>query len=161
MLTQYTSYDEIRGALGVAEEEITDEVLALPIYEQILLFELYDMDPGMEAAFLALPTTSLSANQQRFKDLMQVFSAYVLAKQLLITLPMFGPQTIKDAKTELVRVNDPYKETREGVFGFYNLMKGRVLAAYQVLVPGAVLPTAPVITFMSGIALGADPVTGA
>lgn len=160
MLTQYTSYDEIRAALGVALEEIRDDVLALPSYEQVLLFDLYDLSTGMAAYYLAL-AGSLTANQQRFKDLVQVYAAYVLAKHLLISLSMFAPKDIKDAKTEMIRIDDPYAATREGVLAFLGLMRGRVLAAYLVLVPAAVLPSAPILNVMAAIPLGTDPVTGA
>jgi len=159
MLTDYTSYDDIRAALGVAPEEITDEVLALNSYEQILTFDLYDLTPAIGPYYLALSGV-LTADQERFKDLMQVYAAYVIAKHLLTSLPMFGPQSIKDAKTEIQRISDPYKATREGVLAFYELMRARLLAAYLVLVPSAPISSAAVFNVMAAIPLGADPVTG-
>lgn len=159
MLTEYTTYDDIRAALGVAPEEITDEVLALTSYEQILTFDLYALTPAIGPYYLALSGT-LSADQERFKDLMQVYATYVIAQHLLTSLPMFGPQNIKDAKTELQRVSDPYKGTRAGVISFYNLMRARLLAAYLVLVPGAPVAAAPIFNAIASIPLGADPVTG-
>lgn len=160
MLTQYTSYDEIRAALGVAPEEITDDVLSLPSYEQVLVFNLYDLSTGMAAYYLALGT-SLSANEQRFKDLLQVYATYMVASHLLISLSMFAPKDIKDAKTEMIRIDDPYAATREGVLAFLDLMRNRLLAAYLVLVPAATLPATATLVVMAVSPLGTDPVTGA
>jgi hypothetical protein len=161
MLTQYTAYDDIRAALGVAEEEIPDIILALPNYEQILTFDLYDLFPTLGPAFLALAAQSTrTANEQRFVDLTQVYCSYVIAMQLLLTLTMFAPVKIKDAKTEMDRMNDPYAATRDGVQGFYNLMKARVLAAYAVLQPSIALPVSAILVPMLGVGIAADPVTG-
>jgi len=161
LLTQYTSYDDIRAALGVAPEEITDDVLGLTSYEQILTFDLYDITPAIGSYYLALPGSGLTADQERFQDLMQVYAAYVIAQHLLTSLPMFGPQSIRDAKTEIQRISDPYKATREGVIAFYGLMRARLLAAYLVLVPAAPISSAAVFNPMAAIPLGTDPVTGA
>jgi len=97
MLTTYTAYDEIRAALGVAPEEITDDVLELPNYELVLSFDLEDMgdfDPTIEATFLTLSNTtttpSPSVDEQRFISIVKVYSAYVIARHLLNSLSMFA-----------------------------------------------------------------------
>src|SRR6185369_7337201 len=145
MLTQYTSYDEIRAALGVAEEEIPDDVLSLPKYELELGFELDelapDADPTLNAHFLTLidsvATPSPSVDQTRYVSIMKVYATYSVARQLLKTLPMFAPQGIRDAKTGVDRIADPYAQTLAGVASFYEQMRTRLLAAYLELFPSA------------------------
>ena len=167
MLTQYTAYDDIRAALGVAPEEITDSVLALPNYELILEFDLEELgtfSPTFRDQFLLLidtvATPTPSVNESRFVSILRVYAAYVIAKHLLYSMEMFAPVTIKDAKTEMVRTTDPYKDTRAGVENFYQVMRARLLAAYLVLFPTDALtnrvPTVPMIA----VGLAADPVLG-
>lgn len=169
MLTQYTTYDEIRAALGVAQEEIEDEVLELPNYERMLVFDLEDIgtfDPTLQAQYLTLidsdATPSPTVDEQRFVSIMKVFCTYSVAKQLLVTLPMFAPQQIKESKTELVRISDPYKDAKAGVTSFYEQVRARLLAAYKVLYPSAGGETArSADAFLVATGLSVDPVTGA
>ena len=42
-LTDYTSYDEVRAALGVSAEELEDETLQLDFYSISLTAELEDI----------------------------------------------------------------------------------------------------------------------
>ena len=166
MLTQYTTYDDIRAAIGVAEEEIPDVVLALRNYEMVLQFELVDLlpkaVPTLDAYFLTLVVSTHTAtpDELRFIQMLQVFSAYVVARHLLLVLPMFAPVTVKDSKTELVRTTDPYSATKAGVASFYQLMRARVLAAYLVLFPSAVLDNPTVRHPLLAVGLGSDPVRG-
>lgn len=167
MLTTYTTNDEIRAALGVAEEEIEDVVLALPNYELVLSFDLEDLgvfSPTIEATFLTLidttATPSPSVNEARFVSILKVYAAYVIARHLLRTLAMFAPQTIKDSKTELQRVSDPYENVRAGVESFYQLMQVRLLKAFGVLFPSITLPTVPTLAPLTAVGLAADPVLG-
>lgn len=161
-LSQFTSSDAVRAALGVADEEITNQDIGLPMYEQVLQLDLYELEPTIAAYFLALPVdiSARTAAQTRFSDLMNLYSCYVVAKHLLISLSMFAPKLIKDSKTEMDRVVDPYAQTREGVLAFYRSLRAKLLAAYGVLVPTTVTPTAVAFLAMFSVPLGTDPVTG-
>ena len=44
MLTEYTTYEEIRAVLGVADEELEDVVLAQPLFERQLILDLDDIN---------------------------------------------------------------------------------------------------------------------
>lgn len=167
MLTQYTSYDEIRAAIGVAQEEIEDDVLSLPNYELILGFdldELGDFTPTVQALFLALidntVTPSPTVNEARFVSIMQVYAPYVIARHLLRTLTMFAPKLIKDSKTEMDRMTDPYADTKVAVESFYQLMRTRLLAAYGVLYPSTTFAVIKTPVPLIAVGLAADPVTG-
>lgn len=166
MLTQYTSYDDIRAAIGVAEEEITDSVLELHTYELVLEFDLSDIGafvPTIQQHFLDLTNTTTtptpSVDEERFISMLQVYAAYVIARHLLMTLKMFAPQTIKDSKTEIVR-DDPYEDTKVGVEIFYQQMRARVLAAYLVLYPATVVSQTFSLVPLIAVGLALDPVTG-
>ncbi len=172
MLTTYTTYDEVRAALGVAEEEITDNVLSLPNYELVLSFNLEDIDVelvitapalGVDATYRTLVPEAYAKSvlEARFFSIVQVYAAYVIARHLLNTLPMFAPQTIKDSKTELARIADPYADTRAGVESFYFLMRSRLIKAFVQLVPTASVPVAASYSFLTAVGLAADPVSGA
>jgi len=79
---------------------------------------------------------------------------------LLNSLSMFAPKTVKDSKTELERIVDPYKDVRAGVESFYLLMRARVLRAFGVLFPSVTLPTAATLAPLIAVGIAADPVTG-
>jgi len=168
MLTSYTSFDEVRSAIGVAEEEITDDVLSQTIFELVLGFDLGDIGifvPTIQDHYLALidtvATPAPSVDEGRFISILRVYATYVVARHLLRTLEMFAPQTIKDAKTELARVADPYADVKAGVEVFYQQMRARLLAAYLVLFPSATPNNAVSFSPLLAVGLGVDPVTGA
>lgn len=173
MLTQYTSYDEIRAALGVAPEEITNDVLSLPQYEMTLQFELDELgvdaagaplSPTLNDKFLALidvdTTPNPTVDETRFVNIMKVFCSYSVAQQLCFSVTIFSPMIVKDAKTELVRIKDPYKDTKAGVTQFYQLMRARVLVAYKKLYPAVVEATPTTGISMLAVPAGSDPVLG-
>lgn len=167
MLTEFTSYDEIRAAIGVAQEEIPDVVLALPNYEYVLDFDLDEMgtfSPTMIEEYRIVQALSTSpaptVDEARFVSILKVYAAYVIARHLLNTLPMFAPQIIKDSKTELQR-QDPYEATRAGVESFYLLMRARLLAAYGILFPLATITPVANVPALLAVGLASDPVLGA
>lgn len=166
MLTAYTTYDEVRAALGVAEEEIPDAVLSLPNYELVLQFDLDELgnfNPTMRDLFATVTasTYAASVNEKRFASILQVYACYVIARHLLNSFEMFAPQIIKDSKTEMGRNADPYKDTRAGVELFYQQMRARLLAAYGVLFPLAAVPVRAPFFALIAVGLAVDPVTGA
>ena len=163
-LTDFTSYAEIRAVLGVAPEELEDETLALPLYVRSLVFDLtdlaFDMDTQYETV-LALPSTSWTAAQKRYYECVQLFSAYSVSKQLLGSLPLFSPQTIKDGRAEFDRQDDPFADVKAGVLDGLNLARKRLLAAYAGLTAAPAPTLAITALFSVSAGLPVDPVTGA
>lgn len=51
MLIDYTTYDQIRAALGVDDEDLPDSVVSLPLYESILTQEFEDIDLDIETTY--------------------------------------------------------------------------------------------------------------
>lgn len=161
MLRDFTSPDEIRAILGIAESELPDAVIELPLYERLLEFDFSDINSGIEAAFFALPDVDTrSSGEQLFSDCLQVYSAYAVAQLLVINVKMFAPQTITDSKTTLQRAgSDPWLDTRTAVGSGYNLMRQRLIKAYQALFPNISLSVSPHYNVLLGVGQ-ADPVTG-
>lgn len=114
-LIDYTSYEEIRATLGVDDEELSDDTLALPLYESYLKLELEDIGNGSavdQFATIALVAEDARTKaQQRFFELVRVYSTYAVAVQLATSLPLFSPKDIGDGKASTGRFADgPYRE---------------------------------------------------
>lgn len=113
-LIDYTSYDEIRAALGVSTDEIEDDTLALPLYSDFLTMELDEIDETLVDLFASvnlIEETTRSKEQKRFFDATRLFSTYASAAQLTSSLPLFSPKDISDGKASTSRFSDsPYRE---------------------------------------------------
>lgn len=118
-LTAYTSYDEVRSALGVSIEELPDSELALPLYEVGLKVELKLIGPTLISDYdtaLQTPSNSRTDAETDLVDAMKLFATYSVAKQLTTSLPLFSPKEMSDNKAMMVRYStDPYKEVKAGV----------------------------------------------
>lgn len=136
-LTDYTNYAEIRAALGVSDDEIKDDTLALDLYTFHLDAELRDIHaniPSQFATVSAIAETSRTDVQKQFFQTARVFATYVVAKQLTSALPLFGPKDISDSKTLVSRFSDsPYKETIKRVESMYDLNRSRLSTAFAIL----------------------------
>ncbi len=117
-LIDFTSYDDIRAALGVSSEEIEDTTLSLPLYELNLAAELEGVGETLVDLFKALPPDLLSWSpaERRLDRWTRLFATYSVARQLLGALPLFAPKEISDGKATEVRFAlDPYKATTKTV----------------------------------------------
>lgn len=159
-LTDFTSFDDIRAALGVSSEEIEDTTLSLPLYEYNLKSELEEVGITLITDFQALVGDPLTDTEQRLRETVMVFSTYAVAVQLCTSLPLFSPKEISDGKAHITRyAQDPYKATIEAVKAAYERAKMRLVAAYAALN----VTTAPATVFRSYVTVVAsstDPVTG-
>lgn len=162
LLTDYTTYDEVRAALGVNVDEVDDATLALPLYENILQVELEDIDmdiPTLYESVSALPTPT--DDQLRFMQAAHLFATYAVAKQLTTSLPLFSPEQITDGKAMIRRNQDtPYKAVIEAVAREYTRFKSRLEKMFAVVnstsAAGAVAKT-----YFSVASPTSDPITGA
>lgn len=159
-LLNYTTYDDIRAALGVSDEELEDDVLGLQLYEDHLSFELSDVHPELAALHTSFESIAvLTSAQERFMVACRGFATYAVARALTSTLPMFGPKSVEDGKARMERFADPYKATIEAVNKSYAAWKTRLEAAY-----GTLMSTSKPTVFVS-YAVSAtptyNPITGA
>lgn len=160
-LLTYTTYDDIRAALGVSVDEIEDATLSLSLYELNLTAELEDVDLTLETEYATVAAlTSRTAVQDRFLQATRLFSTYVVAYQATTSLPLFSPKDISDGKATMSRYADsPYKEVIKKVEQLYGKYKSRLEAALAALTASS----APSITarpYFSVSVPDSDPVTG-
>ena len=157
-LTDFASYDEIRAVLGVSDEELEDGTLALPMYLKLLQMEFSDMEPTLEVQYLAAKgSASPTAEEQKLVDVVSVFSAYAISKNLLTSMPLFAPKRITDGRAETDRVTDPFEGVREGVNSTYQSLKARVLIALSNA--GTPTTVATQRTYFAVAGLAINPIT--
>lgn len=163
-ITTYTSYDTIRALFGVTGREMKDATLALDIYETQFLLELsaVDSDEGsvkVQYDTIAAMQAGRSADQQRFYDIVRLYAAYSVARQILGSDDNAIPLTITDGKASLERRpgNTRMAAAIEG--GCNRLMK-RLKALLLILVPSANVPATVSRVFISNVSIASDPVTG-
>lgn len=158
-ILDYTSYDEVRAALGVSDEELEDVTLALPMYEDRLMADLEDIGADLHALYLATKlVVGPTAEQTRFLRSARLFATYALAKVLTGTLPMFGLKSMEDGKARGERFADPYRETVRTINSDYDKWRARLQQAYSALgQPSSGVTSRP---YLAVVSPGSDPITG-
>lgn len=155
---------EVRAVLGVSATELPDSIISLAHYNTMLELDIEDVNLGMLTEYTtvsALPENSRTATQQRFYDLVHLFSTYSRAKDLLAALPMFSVQRLSDGRAEFSRQNDIYEDVRAGVQGMYNVLRVKVSKVYTVLVPADAAYADSNFERTSAVGLAINPVTNA
>ena len=163
-LTSYTSYDEVRAALGVTDEELEDVTLALPLYEDVLEVELEDINIGLASQFavvVAKDPLTLTALESKFLQSVRLFSTYAVAKHLTTSLPLFSPEEITDSKASLKRSGSetPYARVTDSVVQQYNRFRKRLAEAYGAVVSSASATYTPK-RYFAVVSPSSDPLTG-
>lgn len=160
-LVDYTSYDQVRAALGVDALEISDATLALELYDSALQSELEDISANLAADYAAVVLVtagSRSAVQAKFYRVLRLFATYTTAKQLASSIPMFGPKDISDGKATVSRFADsPYKAVIAEVKSMYERYRNSLVSTYAELKSTTATNTARVYLSSSSLV---DPVTG-
>lgn len=114
LITDYTSYAEVRSVIGLSTDELTDTQLALEVYANSL--ELYlgtvtlpteAPGPGpLSTRFLEIKGTAVgerTTKEQLLYALTRLLSTYVVASEVAISLSMTAPKMISDSKVSLTR----------------------------------------------------------
>lgn len=161
-LTDYTTYADVRGVLGVSDDELEDSTLALGVWSDQLALELDEIGANLRTDFdtvVAIDEASRSAAQQKFYRTTRLFAAYEVANQLGSGLPMFGPKDITDGKASFSRFSDsPYKQTLKEVKAKYEEFLQKLTTAHAALSSATVSTTTRVL--FAGVGQAVDPVTG-
>lgn len=162
-MLDFISFDDIRAALGVSQDEITDATLSLDLYEFNLISELESISLTLVSVYAAQKETAPSTwttDQTRLHQSIRLFSAYAVAKQATISLPMFSPKEQTDGKAGLVRfAQDPYKATIARVLQQYDLFKAKLEVAYGAILAVSATPTTQ-RPYFSVVSPSSDPVLG-
>jgi hypothetical protein len=159
-LVEFTTFDDIRAALGVSEDELLDATLSLAVYEQNLGLKLDKLNENLVDAYLeAKGKDSPTKQEARLVRAVSLFATYVVALHLTASLAMFSPKEISDGKAHLTRfTNDPYQDTAKRVAAQHDEYREEAAAAYAALVSATTVATMrPYMRVASG---SVDPVTG-
>lgn len=136
-ILDYTAYSDVRAILGVDDDELEDETLALEVYSNHLDEELYDVSRELITLYQQLDIkgdNDRTAQEERVYKLVRSFSAYAVARQVGNALPMLAPKSISDGKASMSRFSsDPYKKVLENIREQYDLTRGRLLSAVDEL----------------------------
>lgn len=159
MLTDYTSYADIRAVLGVSDDELSDETLGLSLYSDFLTQELEDVHvdlPGTYETIKAKATPSLL--ETRFLRTCNLFATFAVAKQLTAALPLFAAKDVTDGKAAVGRFDNPYKDVIKSINEQYGTMRTRLVAALSSVGTSGSASVAPV--YFAVVSPATDPVTG-
>ncbi len=165
VLTDYTSYAEVRAALGTNVDEVDDATLGLDVY--LLGLEADLANAGVLAVVgsdlvadyataAAKPTPT--ALETALVSAVKLFAPYSVAMILASGLPVFSPKSITGEKIGFIRQTDSYKEAVAQCMTLFS----RRLAALQVAYgnyKNKVLNLVPRTYFAVGQP-STDPVTG-
>lgn len=158
-ILDYTTYDDIRAALGVSAEEVEDTTLHLDVYAYQLgmhFEEVSDSFKSLYDSILAINTPT--ADQKRFLAVAQLYSTFSVAYDILAALPMFAPKRVTDGKAETERV-DAYADTRAGVQATLAAVLKK-LKTLTALVDATYTAPSPVVAiFAASTGTYKDPVT--
>lgn len=159
-LTAYTSYEEVRAALGVTHKELSNDVLSLELYSASLENELETVGEGVAAAFAtaaaAVPRTPV---QQRFYRAVKLFAPYAVANELVSGLPLFAIKSVTDGKAGFSRdSSSPYKESIIQALARYSKYRGQLESAFSEITGGTTDVTDR--SYLAVISPASDPVLG-
>lgn len=161
-LTDYTTYAEVRAALGTNVEEIDDPTLALPMYERGLVADLEDIKsalPGDYTTVAAIDEGARTVAQQAFYTAVQLFAPYSVAAQLASSLPLFSPKQVSDGKAGFSRYADsPYKTAIENAKKLFDRYRARLADKYAAM--QSTTDTLGLRPFFSTVSPTVDPVVG-
>lgn len=133
-ILDYTTPEDIRGALGVDNEELGDETVLLQVYEDTLYSELDQISYSFHDFYMGFKAVAvLTGAEERFMRYSRLFATYAVARALTHTLPMFGPKSIEDGKAKVERFSDPYKKTIEAVSAEYERWRALAQEAFRQL----------------------------
>lgn len=161
MLTDFTSYAEIRAVLGVSSTELPDSVLAQPQWVALLSVDLEDLHSNLETLYLSYTTVPTDRDMLRFYKLTRLYASYVVAQILLGTLTMFSVQTLTDGRASFTRQTDIFADVREAVTGMLTTLKVKLSAAYVILTPTETAFTTTSFTYTTSTGIATNPVTNA
>lgn len=157
-ITVYTTYNDIRAALGVSDEELDDATLGLNLYSDALQSELQDIDSTLPSTFatvkaLASPTDA----QARFLQEARLFATYCVARQLTTSLPLFAAKSVTDSKAAMQRF-DGFDKAIAAIEAQYNNARAKLATA--VIDIGTTLAVVPTLTFLGVSTPSVDRITG-
>ncbi len=161
MVNEYTTFADIRGALGVSEEELSDEDLGLEIHLTNLLEDLEDVSPLALPTWEALPELDdRTANEARYGRLFRLFCSYAVACRLLDSVELFGFLKVADGRASTERPVDAFENLRTNLPAQLARVTALLKAVLALIEPAAPVIPAARTPWISSTGIATDPVTG-
>lgn len=161
-LTDYTSFQEVRAALGVEDDELSDDTLSLPMYETKLGISLDQIDSTLQAAFLVIAAkvaTTRTTPETLVFDRTRLFATYAVA---IACIPSIGLRAMKgesDEKADYSRFSGTnLQDLANGLAADFEGISLGLQKAYAAFNASTV--TKVVRVFIAGSSPSSDPVTG-
>ena len=139
VITDYTSYAEVRSTCGLSTDELPDSELALEMYANSLALALDDVSvpddapgPGpLSTRYLeieAIAEGSRTTKEQKLYNLTRLFSTYAVALEVVTALAMKAPKSISDSKASLVRFSPEsvYRDAIDRITEKFDDVKSRI-----------------------------------
>lgn len=158
-ITSYTTYDDVRAALGVSDQDLSDSTLGLTLYDDALAMELAAVSPNIETLFAS--TNAQPSHTDAEKQLLRAtrtFATYAVARELVPAMRMFAVQQVTDSKAAMSRFSDPLAQIAKDIEKKYQLTKDALLAALASVV-GQSSPSTQ-RQYLYVVSPAYDPVTG-
>jgi len=156
----YTTEDEIRAALGVDPDELTDATLDLDMYLQFLLVKLRSISPSLPADYATVASIDEGTRTDEEAALysgVKLFAPYAVAVFTLPALALMAQKQVTDGKAGVARfAGEPYKETMARVQAMYDQLKTELLDVYTAYIGGPAAST--LRPYLSVISPSVDPV---
>lgn len=165
-LTAYCEFGEVRSTLGVNDIELSDQVLALPVYEMGLIRELNRLSTSLNAAFLTIHGKLIgdrTTAEATLHDAVRLFSVYAAAKQVGVSLANFAPKDVGDGKATVSRyAGEPFEKVMARIDEYYGALRVDLQSAYAAFTSTVATNTSTTpATFFMASKRSYDPVTGA
>lgn len=159
MITTYTTYDDVRAALGVSSDDLEDATLALGIYSSYLTMELEEVKIDLPSTYATIKAlVSPTDVQSRFLQATALFATFAVAKQLCTTLPLFAAKQETDSKASGTRFDNAYKDTIVSVGKEYSRVRNRLIQCLDAVSSSTTNKVTR--TFFSTISPSSDPIAG-
>lgn len=156
----YTTYADVRAALGVTPEELEDATIELGLYSDNLEVELEEIDTGLAGVYVTTKAlASPTSTQDKFLQAVRLFSTYAIAKHLTSTVTLFAPKDITDGKAAVARIADPYKTVKADVIAQYDRFRTRLTSLFAQ-VNSTEAATGATKVYFGVVSPDSDPVTG-
>ena len=163
MITDYTSFEDVRAALGVSDEEISDGTLQLESWSILLDEDLRSINAGLAAIFtdLAGNVPDWTADERRLHSLIKLYATYAVAFRLLDSSELFGFLRVADGRASTERVPDAYRNLRANLTAMLGRVRALLASALLAVFPVVEVPTLTVVSYFGAVGTATDPVTGA
>lgn len=161
-LSEFTTFGDVRAALGVTSDELEDATLSLRLYDFSLRADLDSINSELINTFRSIAAeTNPTDDEIKLQEMVQLFSTYSVAKHLTTSLPMFSFKEVTDGKASDTRSSESYLATIELVGRLYDQYRTELVRRLSTVLTGSPSVSAPALRSYVLVGLPSrDPVTG-